>query len=361
MHIVIVGGGVAGLNAARLLAREGVSFELLEARDRFGGRALTADERGVPATDGYDLGPSWYWPDAQPAIAELVAELGLTSFAQASEGHVIFERMSREPARRYSSVDPAPASMRLVGGVASLVRALAAEVASDRCRLDTTVTGLTLHDERVQVTYRDQHGRARSSIADRVILAVPPRVLQATVTFDPPLPPKTAELWRATPTWMANQAKFFALYDTPFWRTDGLSGTAQSMVGPMPEIHDATTASGAAALLGFVGIGASQRAELGDDAVTAACMAQLVRLFGPAAAAPTATLLHDWAIDEHTATADDLASSGHPQPSEEWVSGAWRERILLAASETAPSEAGYLAGAVAASRDAAADATAGRQ
>lgn len=30
----------------------------------------------------------------------------------------------------------------------------------------------------------------------------------------------------------------FAIYDRPFWREAGLSGTAQSMVGPLAEIHD---------------------------------------------------------------------------------------------------------------------------
>ncbi|HKR93125.1 NAD(P)-binding protein [Novosphingobium sp.] len=36
--VAIVGGGLAGLYAARLLNAVGVDFRLLEARDRFGGR-----------------------------------------------------------------------------------------------------------------------------------------------------------------------------------------------------------------------------------------------------------------------------------------------------------------------------------
>ena len=53
--VAIVGGGLAGLNAARQLQRQGVDFQLFEARDRFGGRILTVDAAGCPAEDGFDL------------------------------------------------------------------------------------------------------------------------------------------------------------------------------------------------------------------------------------------------------------------------------------------------------------------
>jgi hypothetical protein len=56
----------------------------------------------------------------------------------------------------------------------------------------------------------------------------------------------------------------------------GLSGTAQSTVGPMPDMHDATTASGRAALFGFAGVGADPRASLGEEALTRACLDQQV-------------------------------------------------------------------------------------
>ena len=81
-----------------------VDFVLLEARNRFGGRILTVDETGRPAADGFDLGPSWYWPRMQPAIAELIAELRLPAFGQHSDGDVIFERMSREGPQRYAGL-----------------------------------------------------------------------------------------------------------------------------------------------------------------------------------------------------------------------------------------------------------------
>jgi len=53
---VVVGGGIAGLATAAVLAREGLRTTLLEARDEVGGRA------GVWRSEGFtfDTGPSWY-------------------------------------------------------------------------------------------------------------------------------------------------------------------------------------------------------------------------------------------------------------------------------------------------------------
>ena len=348
-QVAIVGAGLAGLHAARLLRAANVGFVLIEARDRLGGRILTVDEAGRPAEDGFDLGPSWYWPRMQPAIADLVAELGLPAFAQNGEGDVIFERMSREGPQRVHGIAQEQLSFRLVGGTAALVGALAHDLPPGLVLTRAETTAMALRRDRVELTIRRADGATETLVAGHVIAAVPPRVLEAAVSFTPEQDAATARRWRETPTWMAPHAKFFAVYDRPFWREAGLSGTAQSMVGPMPEIHDATTASGRAALFGFLGVGADQRGALGEPALTRACLGQLARLFGPEAGHPRATLFKDWAADPLTATPADRAAAGHPAADPApWVSGPWQERLALAASETSPSEPGYLAGAVAA-------------
>ena len=55
-RVVVVGGGIAGLATAALLAADGRSVDLLEQRDEVGGRA------GSWSHDGFrfDTGPSWY-------------------------------------------------------------------------------------------------------------------------------------------------------------------------------------------------------------------------------------------------------------------------------------------------------------
>ena len=55
---VIVGGGYAGLAAARRLTEEGRSTVVLEARDRVGGRTYTVEEAGATV----DLGGQWVGP-----------------------------------------------------------------------------------------------------------------------------------------------------------------------------------------------------------------------------------------------------------------------------------------------------------
>jgi monoamine oxidase len=362
-RVAIIGAGLAGLQAARLLHAASIEFVLVEARTRFGGRILTVDDSGQPADDGFDLGPSWYWPQMQPAIAELVAELRLSAFGQHSDGDVLFERMSREGPQRYAGVAQEQRSWRLVGGSGALVNALVRDLPRERLHLGASVTAMALVREGtddaddvdladgVELTIRRDDGMAAPTVerlvVEQVIAAVPPRLLEATVRFSPALDQAIMRRWRETPTWMAPHAKFIAVYDRPFWREAGLSGTAQSMVGPMPETHDATTASGHAALFGFLGVSAEQRAALGEEALGRACVDQLARTFGAEAQHPRATLFKDWAADPLTATDADRAASGHPtQDAAEWVSGPWRERLMLGGSEASASEPGYLAGAV---------------
>src|SRR5690606_12898097 len=55
LDTVVVGAGVAGLTAARLLADAGQSVVVVEARDRVGGRVWRDRTRGVAT----DLGASW--------------------------------------------------------------------------------------------------------------------------------------------------------------------------------------------------------------------------------------------------------------------------------------------------------------
>ena len=55
-QIVIVGGGIAGLASAALLAREGHEVTVLESRSEVGGRAGSWEKDGFR----FDTGPSWY-------------------------------------------------------------------------------------------------------------------------------------------------------------------------------------------------------------------------------------------------------------------------------------------------------------
>jgi monoamine oxidase len=356
LPVAIIGGGLAGLQAARLLHEAGIGFRIFEARDRLGGRILSADAAGRPTDDGFDLGPSWFWPSMHPAMASALAQLGLTAFPQHDEGDVLAERLPSRPPQRSAGARPEPRSMRLAGGTGVLVRALAGSLPEGSIQLASWVTRIALEGDHVRLMLGQTGGGSDSVLAAQVIAALPPRLLEASIAFEPAIDPAIRLRWRDTPTWMAPHAKFVAVYDSPFWRTAGLSGMAQSVIGPMGEIHDATTASGAAALFGFIGIDADRRKAAGTALLTRACLDQLVRLFGDEAKRPSATLLMDWTAEVFTATADDRHGGAHPVPQHgPWVSGAWRDRMSLAGSETSATEPGYLAGAIDAGARAAAE------
>ncbi|WP_374430370.1 FAD-dependent oxidoreductase, partial [Ideonella dechloratans] len=94
LDVAIVGGGVCGLALAHSLQARHLDWALFEARERLGGRVLTATgAQGQPL----DLGPTWYWPDHQPSMARLVADLGLETVAQADDGRVLLLDQAAEP------------------------------------------------------------------------------------------------------------------------------------------------------------------------------------------------------------------------------------------------------------------------
>lgn len=147
---------------------------------------------------------------------------------------------------------------------------------------------------------------------------------------------------------MAPHAKYVAIYDAPFWREQGLSGEARSSVGPMGEIHDASSKEGDAALFGFLGAPAQIRRQTSEAVWLAHCRAQLVRLFGDKAARPKAEFLKDWAADPYTAvTGDESWDLNHPAPPPSSVAEApWSGRLVGIASEWSPNFSGYVAGAI---------------
>lgn len=71
VDVVIVGAGSAGLAAAKTIRAAGLSFRVLEAMDRIGGRAWTSDQHfGVP----FDIGCAWiHAADRNPYFAEAEA------------------------------------------------------------------------------------------------------------------------------------------------------------------------------------------------------------------------------------------------------------------------------------------------
>jgi monoamine oxidase len=343
-EILIIGGGLAGLRLADLLHARGQAFQLVEARDRFGGRVLSETVEG----GRFDLGPSWFWP-GQPRVAALIERFGLKGFDQFSHGS-----MAMENEHGQVQYGRGPASMqgswRLDGGLAALAMALVEALPAGDLHLASPVRTLNRHGGGVEAVLAD----GGSIRARHAVIAVPPRVAAERIVFSPPLPDRTMAAMHGIATWMAGQAKAVAVYDTAFWREAGLSGDAMSRHGPMVEIHDASPADGGPfALFGFIGVPPAARKD--EEALRAGLVAQLDRLFGEEASKPVALLLKDWAFDAHTATDGDRRPvHAHPAyglpPA---MQGLWDDALLFGGTEVATRFGGYIEGAFAAAEDAA--------
>jgi len=188
-------------------------------------------------------------------------------------------------------------------------------------------------------------------------LCLPPRLAAGTLNFTPALPESTLTTWARTPTWMAGHAKCIAVYETAFWRDQGLSGDAFSYQGPMMEIHDASAMGddGPFALFGFLAVPAAHRIKAGDDAVKSACIEQFARIFGPEAAGPKAVFYKEWASDLATATDADLnPPAGHPHYGfRETDRVFWSGKLRLCVTEATEDNGGFLEGALSAATEAA--------
>ncbi|MEC7546858.1 flavin monoamine oxidase family protein [Thalassolituus sp.] len=349
-QIAIVGGGLSGLYAAFLLEQQGITdYVLLEARSYFGGRILDYTDTKNDDLDRFDLGPTWIWPGLQPQLDALINNLGLEKFAQYDQGYMVVERSSNEPPITMRNFVNSPASMRLKGGMGSLIRAIYERLQSQELYVSARVKSIRNGSQMLEISYCDAQSDSEHTVnVDHVFLALPPRLAANRIQFIPPLPKTLTEQWQETATWMAPHAKYIAIYDVPFWREQGLSGDARSARGPMVEIHDASMPGGKAALFGFLGIPANYRKELGVEEIKVHCRAQMARLFGTDAENFAADAFKDWAQDEFTATEFDLnMTNQHGRtPDNTVMGGIWKNRMTGVGSEWSAQFPGYIAGAI---------------
>ena len=350
---IIIGGGISGLYAAYLLEQRGITdYLLLEAKSSLGGRlnsAFATDSSGINAA--FDLGATWFWEDQQPELAQLIKDLNLSSFEQYTQGEMLLERSSTQPALHTRDFN-GESSKRIDGGMKAFVDQLYARLTADRILLSHQVLQLSHEDHCIKVQVASQAEQVKVFQTSQILMAIPPRLAISSIQFTPALPEHFRAQWQNTATWMAPHAKYIAVYQTAFWRDVHLSGNAHSSVGPLVEIHDASTSQGAAALFGFIGVASAIRKDLSEAELMRHCRHQLIRLFGQQAATPLHEYLKDWAQDPFVATQDDLnatASHGHA-PASTADTGLWKNHLVGIASEFSPHYSGFIAGAIEAAR-----------
>ncbi len=343
---LIIGGGLSGLAVAKSLHQRGRPFQLIEARERLGGRILTQSASDGRQVAHFDLGPAWFWP-GQERIERLISELGLGAFEQYASGTLVYEDEQGRVhlGQGYASMQ---GSLRLRGGLSEIIAALTRQIPVSSIRLSHRALAIMpIKDEmltRAEVSASDDIMEIRSR---RVVVAVPPRLAASNIDLSAVIPGPQIELLASIPTWMAGHAKIVAVFERAFWRGAGLSGDAMSRRGPLTEVHDASPHEGGPyALFGFVGVPANARTD--EAALLRACQQQLVRLFGLPAAQPINLFLKDWAQDAFTAVPSDRTPPyHHPEYGiPETLSSLCSGRLLLGSTETAMQFGGYLEGAL---------------
>ncbi len=183
---------------------------------------------------------------------------------------------------------------RLVGGSQLLSLRLAEEL-GERVVLGAPVRRI---DQEEGVRVHTDGGT--SWHADRVIVAVPPQ-LAAEIAWQPALPPAQDAFLRRLA--FGTLAKCDAVYDTPFWREEGLCGMAALRDGsPIRTIFDNTPPEGSpGVLMGFLG-GTDWRrwGPASPDARRRAVLDCFARAFGERAARPRDYFETDWVSERWT-------------------------------------------------------------
>lgn len=144
--------------------------------------------------------------------------------------HAAFYSKSGTDLETLMAVDQGAQQDRVLGG-SVLVSERMAESLGDRVVLGAPVRRIAQSGSGVTVTTRD----GRDFDADRVIVTLPP-TLAGRLEYEPSLPSWRDQLTQRVPA--GSVIKQYLVYDSPFWREDGLNGQAGSDRGPVKVTFD---------------------------------------------------------------------------------------------------------------------------
>lgn len=441
VDVVVVGAGIAGLVAARDVARRGRSVLVVEARDRVGGRVLNHELRtkgAVIESGGAFIGPT------QNRIRRLAEELRVPTFLEHVAGNSVYVSSTLGRLEYSGTVPPDPTILADAGLLLTLIDAYAAEIAVDApwshprarewdrmtlrdfirstavlnpegvanliecwtqpgfgadprqlsflfvlwyvaCSGDERTVGtfarnsdtsggaqerrfvggsqlvplrlarqlgdaVALRAPVDRIVQRDGravvHTRRGVVRAERVIMTAPPPLV-LDVDWSPQLPRQRRRLLAAQD--MGKLMKCDAVYETPFWREDGLNGFGINDSGAARAVFDNSPRNGdPGVLLAFVGgdawrtFGRLPRAER-----RRAVLQGFAAMFGPRALRPVEYTEYDWTRERWTGGGPTAIH--HADGSFSRFGAAIRRpfgRVHWAGTETSTYWSGYMDGAV---------------
>ena len=228
---------------------------------------------------------------------------------------------------------------RFDGGMQLVAEKVAAEL-GDRVVLSAPVRRIS--QENGGVTVEADGTGVKASIC---VVTAPPS-LAGRIDYSPAMPPLRDHLTSRSP--MGSVIKVYAIYDTPWWRDEGLSGRVVSDTGPIKVIFDNSTPEATPGMLmGFIEGGDGRRlANVDADERRKLALECFVRYFGDKAAKPVDYIEGNWPAEQWS-----RGCYGAVFPAGTLIScgTALREpvgRIHWAGTETSDVFPGYVDGAV---------------
>lgn len=343
LPVAIIGGGLCGIYLACLLQQHGIEYQLFESAERMGGRILTQS--------GFDLGPTWYWPNQHQTLDQLLGKLNIASLEQWQSGLFLYQTSRDYPPQQFRDPQGYGNARRIKGGTQILIERLLNTLDPATIRTGHHLEQVIQCQNGIELVLTHL-GSLVQLVAAQVVLTLPPRLISQTLQFTPVLDSDFLTVMQATPTWMAGNAKAIFEYARPFWREQGLSGNAMAHYpgALLGEIFDASCDSHFA-LGAFLALPAPLRAQWQDD-LEALMLDQLMHLFGPQAAQTKTILYKDWFAEPGLSVeADALALHNHPEYGHPWLQlDHWSDRLFFSGTETAKHSGGYMEGALVAAQ-----------
>lgn len=183
---------------------------------------------------------------------------------------------------------------RVVGGMQSVSVTMARELGEGVVRLKQPVRTIRWNEAGATVITDGLSVEARD-----VVLAVPPN-LYSRITYDPPMPRLQHQMHQHTSLGLV--IKVHAVYETPFWRAKGLSGTGFGAQELSQEVYDNTNHGDTrGTLVGFVSDEkADEMFQLPDAERRARILRSLANYLGEEALDPIVYYESDFAAEEWT-------------------------------------------------------------
>jgi len=399
--VVVIGGGISGLAAAKKLKEKGFTVIVLEAQEKVGGRMRTDRSLGV----AFDEGASWiHGPNGNP-ITNLASQSGANTYVTSDDSVEVFDTNGTEYSDTvltnsenqfesalnavrsagtqtqsfqtvFNSLYPTQANDRLwkymlsaflefnTGGDISKLSSKffdddeeysGADVIITNgydkvtdflatgldVRLNTRVSSINYSNTKVNII-----ANGNTIDADYVVVSVPLGVLKNNaITFTPALP--TNKINAISNTNIGNVNKFLLVWNTPFWDTNlqyiGYSPDTKGKFNYFLNIKKFTLSNG---LMTFAfGNYATVTESMTDNQIINEIMLNLKRIYGNSIPNPTNFLRTKWGQNINSYGAYSYPTNGSTSADFDTLSNEVNNKVFFAGEHTEREYRGTVHGA----------------